>query len=501
MTEKSIIVIGAGLAGLSAGCYAQMNGYRSHIFEHNSKPGGVATAWKRDSYLIDGGIHFLMGHRPGQPIYELYRELGVKTDAFPDLITYGRLIDEASGVRVDITCDLERLRHDLKAIAPGDAGLIDDLFTGACAMQGSTILFDEGMGKPPELMNSLDRLKQFWDMRKLLKYFTGKYAKPLAGYARAAKSVLLRRVLENLFLPEVPVWFVFMLLALLADRQIGLLPKGCPGFVMPIEERYRALGGTITYEATVEEIIVEDDRAVGVRLTDGSTHLSDVIISAADGRSTIFKMLGGRYVDKETRERYGSWKLIRPVLMVSFGVSREFPDDPHMSFITLKDAITTGTQEIGGISLRIFNYGNGFAPPGKTVVQVILETEWDFWNDLQKERERYDAEKQRVAEEVLARLDAHYPGISSLVEVTDVATPYTTWRYTMNQKGAYMGWLPTPKELMTTIPRTLPGLANFYMAGQWVLPGGGVPPCLYSGRHVVQIVCKRDRKPLSSTIG
>jgi hypothetical protein len=46
--------------------------------------------------------------------------------------------------------------------------------------------------------------------------------------------------------------------------------------------------------------------------------------------------------------------------------------------------------------------------------------------------------------------------------------------------------------------RTLPGLANFYMAGQWVMPGGGVPPCLYSGRHGVQILCRRDGKPFVS---
>ncbi|MBM3149464.1 MAG: NAD(P)/FAD-dependent oxidoreductase, partial [Chloroflexi bacterium] len=170
MTEKSIIVIGAGLAGLSAGCYAQMNGYRCHTFEHHSKPGGVAAAWKREGYLIDGGIHFLIGHRPGQPIFELYRELGIQTDDFPTLITYSRFIDEASGVSLDITGDLERLMHDLKAIAPADAGLIDDLVAGACAMQGSTILFEAGTGKPPELMNPLDLLRQFWSMRRTFKY-------------------------------------------------------------------------------------------------------------------------------------------------------------------------------------------------------------------------------------------------------------------------------------------------------------------------------------------
>ncbi|MGD8736147.1 MAG: NAD(P)-binding protein, partial [Anaerolineae bacterium] len=44
MDLETVIVIGAGLAGLSAGCFAQMNGYRSRIFEHHSRPGGVAAA-------------------------------------------------------------------------------------------------------------------------------------------------------------------------------------------------------------------------------------------------------------------------------------------------------------------------------------------------------------------------------------------------------------------------------------------------------------------------
>jgi phytoene dehydrogenase-like protein len=88
MSEKSIIIIGAGLAGLSTGCYAQMNGYQSHILEHHSQPGGVAAAWKRRDYLIDGGIHFVMGHKPGTGLYELYRQLGiVPANRFVDLTT------------------------------------------------------------------------------------------------------------------------------------------------------------------------------------------------------------------------------------------------------------------------------------------------------------------------------------------------------------------------------------------------------------------------------
>jgi len=65
MPDKSIIIIGAGLAGLATGIYAQACGYRTRIFEHHTLPGGVCTAWKRHGYTVDGCIHWLMGARPG----------------------------------------------------------------------------------------------------------------------------------------------------------------------------------------------------------------------------------------------------------------------------------------------------------------------------------------------------------------------------------------------------------------------------------------------------
>lgn len=498
MTEKSIIVIGAGLAGLSTGCYAQMNGYRTHIFEHHTTPGGVATAWKRKGYVIDGGIHFLMGHKPGQSNYELYRELGTaQANRFLDLTTYSRFIDEASGRSLDVTQDLTRLADELKAFSPTDARTINNLITGARVMQGSDMEWI--LSKPPELMGLLDKLKQMWRMRRMFKYFIGRYSKPVADYVQTIHDPWLRQVIENMFLPEVPVWFLLMLLGLLANGQMGLLEGGSLNFALPIEKRYKDLGGQVTYKATVEKILVENGRAVGVRLADGSEHRADIVVSTADGYSTIFKMLDGHYVDKWIDNQYKNWKLFRPLVMVSFGVAHEFTGEPWLSIIKLESSFTLGDQTIDGIMVRIFNYSDKFAPTGKTVIQATFETEWDWWNDLQKYQPRYEAEKERVAAEVLERLEAHYPNISSQVEMTDVATPYTWWRYTRNHKGAYEAWLPTPEVINTQVKKTLPGLANFYMAGQWVMPGGGVPACLYSGRHVVQILCHRDGKPFSTT--
>ncbi|MHB1042128.1 MAG: phytoene desaturase family protein [Eubacteriales bacterium] len=500
MSDKSIIIIGAGLAGLSTGCYAQMNGYRSRIFEHHSKPGGVVAAWKRKGFTIDGGIHFVWGHKPGQQGCGVYRELGIsQANRFPDLTTYLRFINEADGRILDITTDLDQLAEKFKSLSPADAGIVDDLINGTRAMQGPGTA-EMGMGNPHELTGLLDRLRQMWGMRRVFKYFGGKYAKPVAEYAKGIQDPWLRWVIENLFLPEVPVWFIFMILGMFADGQLGLPEGGSLKFVRPIERRYKDLGGEVAYKATVEEILIENGRAVGVRLADGSRHHSDIVVSAADGYSTIFKMLGGRYVDEKIKNRYQNWKLCRPLVMVNFGVAREFTGEPCFTIIRLEHPFAVGDQSVEGFFVRIFNYCTDFAPPGKTVVQVEFETEWDFWNQLQKEdRPRYDAEKERVAEEVLKRLEAQYPGISSKVEVADVTTPYTTWRYTRNHRGAFEGWLLTPDTISARVEKTLPGLDNFYMAGQWVMPGGGILPCLYSGRHVAQILCHRDRKPFRTT--
>ncbi|NOY37521.1 MAG: NAD(P)/FAD-dependent oxidoreductase, partial [Chlorobi bacterium] len=59
MEDNSVIIIGAGFAGLSAGIYARMNGYRTQIFEMHNLPGGLCTAWKHKGYTIDGCIHWL----------------------------------------------------------------------------------------------------------------------------------------------------------------------------------------------------------------------------------------------------------------------------------------------------------------------------------------------------------------------------------------------------------------------------------------------------------
>ena len=91
-------------------------------------------------------------------------------------------------------------------------------------------------------------------------------------------------------------------------------------------------------------------------------------------------------------------------------------------------------------------------------------------------------------------MEKRFPGFESKVEITDVATPTTLLRYTGNWKGAYLGWASIPMNMGIRMKKTLPGLNNFYMAGQWVIPGGTLPLVAQSGRDVIQIQCKKDKR-------
>ncbi|MBN2230655.1 MAG: NAD(P)-binding protein, partial [Candidatus Thorarchaeota archaeon] len=254
MNKRTIIIIGAGLAGLATGCYAQMNGYESKIFEHHSKPGGVAAVWKRGEYLIDGGIHFLICHRPGTTIYDTYSEIGA-TGSFDiaDMTTYLRFTDETGTKSIDFSNDLERLEHDLIDIATEDVQEIHSLIKEIAWMKDSPLLTDLGMSaSPPELKGRLDSIKEMWQMRSFMKYFTGKYSKSAASYAEDhLQNPFLKTVVRNLFSSDGPIWFVIMILACVAAGQLGLFKGGCYEFVNSIVDNYESLGGQIQYRATV----------------------------------------------------------------------------------------------------------------------------------------------------------------------------------------------------------------------------------------------------------
>jgi len=493
MADKSVIIIGAGIAGLAAGCYARMNGYKTQIFEMDAKPGGLCTAWERKNYIIDGCLHWLVGTSAKSEYHALWEEVGVfKENKVLDMEEFYR-VEGPEGKVLTLYSDVDKLEKHLLEIAPEDKEIIQE-FTSAIR---HFTQFNPPIDKPSELMGPLEGIKTMARMRPFLGAFQ-KWGKiTMKDFAERFSNPLLREAWQMVWPSEFSSVFILMTLAWLANKNAGYIIGGSMAISLAMEKRYCELGGKISYGSKVNKIIVEKDCARGVILEGGIEHRADLVISAADGHATIFDMLEGKYIDDKVRGYYRDMPVFQPLVYIGLGIDRSFADYPQVitgTVLKLDKPIQVGNREHTNLSFRVHNFDPTLAPEGKTLITVMFESEFDYWNNLREDREKYKAEKEKIAVAVVSALNKRFPALAKRLEMWDVATPATFNRYTNNWQGSYEGWLMTPKNMLLQMKKTLPGLDNFYMIGQWVSPGGGLPTGLITGNHVVQIICKKDKK-------
>lgn len=490
MSNKKLIIIGAGIGGLSTGCYAQMNGFESEIFEMHTLPGGQCTAWKRGGFTFDGCIHHLAGCKPGYMLYDVWEELGAlptRKTVFPEDMCQ---VEDETGKRFNVYVDLERLRQHMLELAPKDASAINNYIKAAKTFENLDML-------DTSLLDDAGFTKRFFKMTGILKL-----GMPMSKYAEKFTDPFLRKTFPTIQYDwtETPTFVHLNMIGNCCSKNYGVPAGGSLEFSRTIEQRYRKLGGAVNYGKRVEKILVENNEAVGIRLVDGTEHRSDLVISDAFGFSTIFGMLDGRYMDDKVKTQFAEPKDDMVMgIHVSFGLSGDLSKEPRAMVLFLEKPVKIADREHGKLDLELFGYDPTMAPTGKAVLKVLLNTSYVFWKELYKTPEKYQAQKQIVAQTVLDNLEKLFPGIKDQVEVSDVATPMTTERYTGIGEGyeSHWGFFDTMR-LLRGPPKTLPGLKSFFMVGSSA-GGAGIPGCAAMGRNLVKKLCKQEGKPFEAT--
>jgi phytoene dehydrogenase-like protein len=490
MANEHVVIVGGGLAGLAAGCYARSNGFRTTIVEHNIALGGVCTAWSRGPYTIDGCIQWLTGG----PFDLLYEELGIfpKVSVHP-LQTFLSYRNVQYGARVDLTSDLEALGRALLALGPDDSAEVERIIEGAKAITR----LQPPLERPAELTSMREALGSLWQMRSELATLVH-FRKPVGEYvAEHLRSPALRRFFASVFPVDAPMLFLLLTIGYLSRGWLSRPDGGTARFRDALIDNYRSLGGEARLHATVDEILVEKDRARGVVLGDGTQLAADYVISTASTPETVLRLLGGAYGADPLRQRLAHWKLFDPIVLVSFGVAADLAGVSPTLVLDGIDPLRVGQCTNRHLLVRIFNDDPTLAPPGHTVVQAMLATDYDYWATRGND---YNTEKEALADAVQQALEQQLPALLGTVRVVDVATPLTFWGMARSWRGAYEGWMPSSAALLEHVDKRLPGLSGFYMAGQWVEPGGGVPLALMSGRHVVQLLCEDTERGFQSRV-
>lgn len=485
MGGNRVLIIGGGIAGLCAGVYLRKHGFETEILEMHSIAGGLATAWKREGYTFENCIHWLLGSKEGEELNAVWKEIfdPGRLEFVNDEIY--QVIEDA-GRSLVVYRDVDRMEQEFLAKAPEDAAAIREM--AGLVRSLTSFRFPGGDSFIARVLSVARAVPHLLRLRKY-----GKFT--LAQYAASLKNPLLRRFFTS-GVTEMSFLGLALALAWMSKGNAGYPVGGSLRLIGLIQDNYWDLGGTIRFGARVERISVRNGRAAGVALESGEAVEADIVVSAADGHATIFQMLEGKYVGKEIADAYREFRPFPSYVQVSLGIGADLKGEPGYLGIALGTEIALDPEtRLDFLAFRIFNFDPTFAPPGKTAVVCFMSTYNDgYWIDLrQGDHEKYDLEKERIAKDVIAVFEERFPAARGRIEVVDVATPATVVRYTGNWRGSMEGWLVTPATGMRRLPYTLPGLNGFYMVGQWVSPGGGLPSGVMTARDVSRMICRKNR--------
>jgi len=493
--ESTLLIIGAGVAGLTAGCYAEMNGYPTTILEMNDTPGGLCTSWRRQGYMFDGSVAGLAGSAPGSPLYRLWEEIGVAKYCplhYGD--NFGRICLPGNRT-VTVYTDIDRLEAHLINEFPAEAKTLRE-FTGALrAVLDLDIPFSDARGWEAVKQGSNTFFSSVAHLPVLLKY--GKLT--IRQFAARCNDPTLVTVFNNLVHfggPDVPLLTVLLPLAYAHRRMAGIPRKGWLAFARAIERRFSELGGDIKYQAKAVRLMIADGMVRGVILADGTQYYADRVLSAADGRFSQSLLLGK--AEGDTRQPFRPEDLSDQPAQVNIGVAEDLSaTDGPVTYI-LPDSFPAAGREHSKITVHNKYYDPDAAPIGKSALTTFLDSDYRWWKEVAADPTRYQAEKARCANLVIDVIGRYHPGFRDKVEVADVSTPLTRERYTGNWMGAMQARKPDAnmiKAILQGKPRyAYQGVHGLYMAGQWVEAWGGITTAAQSGRKAVQTMCRHDGK-------
>ncbi|TFG65234.1 MAG: NAD(P)/FAD-dependent oxidoreductase [Spirochaetales bacterium] len=498
--EEKILIIGANIPGLSAGCYGQMNGFDTEIFETSYSPGGDCTGLFKKDYYFDTCMHWVSGTRHGNGYFNsMWRELGaldrvpvltqdlfmdVRTPAYPHFLVY---------------TDADKWGDYLLSLAPEDAEKIRELVEDIKSLSAMQV-----PDKAVELMGIRDRsaLSREFESYKII--FLKYVRKTVQDVASGFRNAQIREGLVHGFSGEdLPALSMVLLLGQFHGKNAGWMKGGSLLFAKRIADRYTGLGGNLRYGKRVKEIVVEKNTAVGVKLDNENYYPADIIISAIDGKHTIQDLIHGKYAARELKmiNNLNASKLYTPAIQVSFGVNKNFSQEPHFTRFTLASAVTFGDVEVKNLAVKHFCFDDSTAPAGKSSVSVLFDITPEYFTSLYRNRDQYNREKERITGDVLAYMNFFKPGFSRAVEATDFSTVWNVLHHTGNWRAGYEGLFPlTRNSRFMSLSKTVPGLKNFFMIGQWLSPGAGLPALARHGRDVMQMICAAEKKVFTARI-
>ncbi len=476
-----VLIVGGGIAGLSAGIYAQTKGFECEIIEKNHCSGGECTGWRRGSFYIDNCIHWLMGTLKDTELYKAWCEVGaIDADTeiyYPDSF----YTSEYNGQTVTLWRELERTKEEMLAISPEDKKEILKFIRNVRRAQGLSM----PVKAPPELMTKRELISLGLPMLKMLPVLREYDKLQISEYADRFKHPLLRRMIKDYLSVNSSSSSLFTSYATFAEGNGGI-PKGfSSGLTERMANKFLSLGGKISLSDPAIGVQTENGTVTGL-ITEKKHYDCDKIIFATDFAVT-YSLLGEQFMPKELKDALADFDRypVHSEFQIAF-----YTDTPieyiNSTYVFETDEMTIGRRCFTRLGIRAYDYDD-FAPKDKYLYQCCLvqyKDDYEFWCELADRNDGSYAEtKHKQAEALISQIEKHTDIKANLI---DVWTPYTYNKWCGAYLGSYMAFMRTPTSKLPAFPSKVDGLSNCYIASQWQRSPGGLATALTMGKFAVQ---------------
>ena len=492
-TDVDVIIIGAGMAGLTCGCLLAKRGLRVAMIEKNEKVGGCCASFQKDGFSFDLSVQSLGECQRGGRVWSLLKELDLLDQIhfislepareyhFPD-----RKVVQSSKLETHIETLSSLFPKERKGIEQVYA-ILKRIFEEFSQIPSSINWFD-----PSSFSSKYPLLSQYGD-----KTF-GELVEGLIFHP-SLKAILSIRTSYALLPPEkISVVGMAGIEMSYFNHGVSCVEGKVEELPLRLGETLQKMGGQILISHEVQEILIEGKTVIGVRLKDGQEMTGKVIVSNADAYTTFLDFLDGNFIPGGFRSKL---KRMRPSLsyfILYLGIEGELDElSVSNNEIFFDDLLQKEYQSLyenripeeGPFYLLAPSKVNpSHAPRGKSTLCLSLKAPYHLSLDWDQKV------KDQLSQQLITKASPFIPDLEKRILVKVMATPKTIEQWTGNRWGAAYGWAQTPSQSgIYRLQRTTP-IPNLYLTGHWTSPGGGIAGVVASGELTAMAVLEKYEK-------
>ncbi len=481
---SEVIIIGGGVAGLSAGIYALNNGFKATVIEKWVCTGGNLTGWMRNDIPIDLCIHWLTGTNKNTNMYKMWETLGALNDDVEILKPETLFTVEYEGKRLSLYRSLDKTVSEMLKISPADKKNTLS-FRKACeAMEGFLGIYG------PDSNVKLKGTDFLPYLPSLIKYFSHS----IGEIADSFKHPLLKLFINSLMGTK----FNAIDLAFVTATFVGEnadLPKGLS---KPMAERmtgrFLELGGKLITGKEVVKLNRQGKKAISVTLRTGEELTADDFIVTIDP-TVFFSKLTDVSMPKALKKQYDDTRyLYFSSYHLEYDLSLPEVDFEENLFLPVPDDLCKIIAN-RRIMVRTFTKAKEMSKEGHTNLQIMvycLEDEINNWINLYEgDKEAYKTLKTQKEKAIYELLVRRFPEFEGKLNLIDMWTPASFKRFTSAHMGTYQGFINPKWKAPKRIGPNIKGLNNVYLGSQWLMSPGGLPIAALTGMCAANALKKK----------